>query len=881
MSLLDFPPLIMGDKEKGGSDAKRPGLERGDEGGAAKLWAVYVSEAEKYDKSLVESWKSDMEGMLIFAGLFSASLTAFLIESYKTLSPDTGEQTIRLLAQISQQLASGSNGTSFTTSQPTPPPFRPSTSSLVCNALWFISLGLSLSCALIATLLEQWARDFIHRADTRSAPLICARIYSYLYYGMKRFNMHAVVDAIPLLLHASLLFFLAGLIAFLIPVNFAMTIISVAILCLVAMVYSVLTFLPLGFLDCPYHTPLSGTIWRLLERLKHMWHHSDPSDLTKNGTMFEAMARAARRDSTARQARDYRALVWTVKSLADNFELEPFVAALADALWDRTEMRPNYADHLRRLTNHPELQLRSRIDNLYESCYDGITSTEASQRRRRACCKALWAISSLSRLDSNEYPPVDFSDSRAYHEWRFTAPSSDVDRYTVSAGAMMKWSTFCSLRTRLIEQAQYLASYQDHPNPDFMPITSLLRQLSLSGFHVEGNPYPTRYTSLMTSDIPRLLLSISDFCKSAPHTILFEYIRKSAILESPPYQWEVTTNVVSIDRLLPFLAFRHQLEWTIESLLHSSHAVWSAPSGFHWNDTAIAELCAFWRPQTPIVIPSGIIIYLNHRKSHAALERFLRRSRIPLYLWSCFPITLSHCLSMDDDSKGQTSVEDLLKALWTLTYLDDFGDLWKNFTVYESLLGTISAPELLQTSSSIIALMKNRILNVLPTWGNSNDARIPGDFVDRLRQTVLPLETPSGKSTELTSSLTKPQIEEAKFHVFAEFLIHCTTNELPHNAVETLQEVANMRPTGPIHTTHQVRLVNAIQAIGESESPELMNTIVASTFLDVSEKPHNLSFQWLDDRQRLGDILSRYRDTLGDSANTRRLRKIIKQLTTP
>jgi hypothetical protein len=36
---------------------------------AAKLWAVYVSEAEKYDRSLVESWKSDMEGMLIFVRL--------------------------------------------------------------------------------------------------------------------------------------------------------------------------------------------------------------------------------------------------------------------------------------------------------------------------------------------------------------------------------------------------------------------------------------------------------------------------------------------------------------------------------------------------------------------------------------------------------------------------------------------------------------------------------------------------------------------------------------------------------------------------------------------------------------------------------------------
>ncbi|KAJ7866661.1 hypothetical protein B0H13DRAFT_2561111 [Mycena leptocephala] len=58
---------------------------------SAKIWAIYVAEAEKYDKGLVESWKSDMEGMLIFAGLFSASLTAFLVESYKTLNLDSSD----------------------------------------------------------------------------------------------------------------------------------------------------------------------------------------------------------------------------------------------------------------------------------------------------------------------------------------------------------------------------------------------------------------------------------------------------------------------------------------------------------------------------------------------------------------------------------------------------------------------------------------------------------------------------------------------------------------------------------------------------------------------------------------------------------------------
>ncbi|KAJ7036986.1 hypothetical protein C8F04DRAFT_1036200, partial [Mycena alexandri] len=242
---------------------KEKGNVPGDDAAAAKLWAVYISEANKYGKPLVKSWKSDMEGMLIFAGLFSASLTAFLIESYKTLSPDSGSQTVKLLAQISQQVASGSNGNTLSLPISPPFPFNPSATSLVCNALWFISLGLSLACALLATLVEQWARDFLHRVDTQSSPLIRARVFAYLYYGIKRFNMHLVVDIIPLLLHASLLLFFAGLVAFLIPVNIGMTLIAAALLVLVTAAYSVLTLLPLGYMDCPYRTPLSGVFWHV------------------------------------------------------------------------------------------------------------------------------------------------------------------------------------------------------------------------------------------------------------------------------------------------------------------------------------------------------------------------------------------------------------------------------------------------------------------------------------------------------------------------------------------------------------------------------------------------------------------------------------------
>ncbi|KAJ7915792.1 hypothetical protein B0H13DRAFT_2658634 [Mycena leptocephala] len=150
-------------------------------------------EAEKYDKSLVESWKNDMEGMLIFVSPARVQQQIPHAEVPGWALLREFDRTVKLLAHISQQLASGSNSTAFPISSPVA--FTPSTTSLICNALWFMSLGLSLTCALIATLLEQWARESIHRADLRSAPLIRARIYSYLYYGMKKFNMHVVVTS--------------------------------------------------------------------------------------------------------------------------------------------------------------------------------------------------------------------------------------------------------------------------------------------------------------------------------------------------------------------------------------------------------------------------------------------------------------------------------------------------------------------------------------------------------------------------------------------------------------------------------------------------------------------------------------------------------------
>ncbi|KAJ6459856.1 hypothetical protein C8R45DRAFT_1030021, partial [Mycena sanguinolenta] len=244
------------------SEPEKPDPHKGNysdaenEEACAKIWSIYAGEAERYDAALVESWKANMEGMLIFSGLFSASLTAFLIESYKVLQPDSGDLTVAGIALLSQQLAAIASNRTFAVE--VPPPFVPTAGSLWCNALWFISLSLSLTCALLATLVEQWSREFLHKTDMRPSPLRRARVFSFLYLGLKKFRMHAIVDLIPFLLHASLLLFFAGLVAFLLSVNRLMMYPMCIILSVFLIVYTVLTILPVICLDCPYRTPLSG-----------------------------------------------------------------------------------------------------------------------------------------------------------------------------------------------------------------------------------------------------------------------------------------------------------------------------------------------------------------------------------------------------------------------------------------------------------------------------------------------------------------------------------------------------------------------------------------------------------------------------------------------
>jgi hypothetical protein len=113
------------------------------------------------------------------AGLFSATLTAFVLDSKQDLKPSPADEMVyylrqhsTILSQISAQLSSIAPQVSIPS---TPPPPFPVTyllaSDVHVNVFWFMSLIFSLLAALLAILVQQWVCDYMHVFQRYGDPL--------------------------------------------------------------------------------------------------------------------------------------------------------------------------------------------------------------------------------------------------------------------------------------------------------------------------------------------------------------------------------------------------------------------------------------------------------------------------------------------------------------------------------------------------------------------------------------------------------------------------------------------------------------------------------------------------------------------------------------
>jgi hypothetical protein len=162
------------------------------------------------------------------------------------------------LANIYQATIADPNRSNIRVPSPTsPPPFSPPTYAVWVNSLWFLSLVISITCALLATLLQQWARRYLKVTQTRSSLHKRARIRSFFAEGVKKSHLSMVVEALPTLIHVSVSLFFAGLVVFLWNVN--LTIFKVVLSWIGICTLSMDASRSFQFFvhDSPYYSPLT------------------------------------------------------------------------------------------------------------------------------------------------------------------------------------------------------------------------------------------------------------------------------------------------------------------------------------------------------------------------------------------------------------------------------------------------------------------------------------------------------------------------------------------------------------------------------------------------------------------------------------------------
>ncbi|CAE6407097.1 unnamed protein product [Rhizoctonia solani] len=217
------------------------------------FWPNYLNEAEKWDDMMVDKWDKKMETLLLFAALFSAIVTAFVIESSKNLQPDNAAITAAAIVDIAILLRNRSEELPVPQS---PDDFKATTNAFIVNFVWFVSLCMSVTVALLAGLVKQWCNML--RWDRTAPPCNQARIRQARLNKLVRWRTGLVISALPVIMDAALCLFLLGLLVFLWGLNYDIYLAALVVSLCTMVFYIGTTLAPCFVSFCPYETAISS-----------------------------------------------------------------------------------------------------------------------------------------------------------------------------------------------------------------------------------------------------------------------------------------------------------------------------------------------------------------------------------------------------------------------------------------------------------------------------------------------------------------------------------------------------------------------------------------------------------------------------------------------
>ncbi|KAG6919750.1 hypothetical protein DXG01_001584 [Tephrocybe rancida] len=231
----------------------KPGTEGN---GNARVWSVYLDEAESLDTDILQGYRNITDTLLIFAALFSGVVTTFVVQTSTALQSNNAQIMVALLSENNQLLRAAGNGTKVNAV-----PFATlslgslthSPTDVWVNGLFFASLALALSTALLTVLAKQWIQAYtsIIPGDGKTRALI----RQFRFQGILKWQLGGIIEALPLILHGSMAIFLIGLALYVSQLSTAICFVVASITILTFLFYFGTSLLPAISTDCPYRVP--------------------------------------------------------------------------------------------------------------------------------------------------------------------------------------------------------------------------------------------------------------------------------------------------------------------------------------------------------------------------------------------------------------------------------------------------------------------------------------------------------------------------------------------------------------------------------------------------------------------------------------------------
>jgi len=359
-----------------------------------------------------------LNALSLQAGLFSAVVAAFVVPKIQDLKVNPASQSVyyqnqsvQMLNQISQQLASVGSQISTNLTPPLPfPTFHASASDRRANILWVISLVCSLSAALLATLVQQWVKAYMRIFQQSSNPLKTARIRLFLFEGAER--LPVVAEAVPALIHVSLILFFWGLGDIILQIDTAVFVAAVVPIAVCVCLYLYCMIAPIWNPQSPYRTPFSIFIWYLI-RVLHPYYNCFRGKVVKLASMEVRQEQSAMKETKSRKDRDVRAVRWLVDNINGSNEAQTFVLAIPGSFnqeWGRDVWKGVVKDDQSTSTVGPQTQPHPGLPSLREgtTVYDicrsvrylfetysnegAFMDTKERRRRMRGCVETVASL---------------------------------------------------------------------------------------------------------------------------------------------------------------------------------------------------------------------------------------------------------------------------------------------------------------------------------------------------------------------------------------------------------------------------------------------------------------------------------------------------------